>query len=185
MHKKMAEAVARVARRVNETVENKEDHLDLADCQLNAFPIGLYTVMKDVTEAIFSISLANNEIKSLPNQFFATFRQLRELNLAGNCLHQLPEEVGKLQHLKVINLSRNKFEVFPQQLAAVNTLETINLEENQISDIPVDKLTSMKALQSVNLKSNPLNSERLAAYRPLIKFQLLTSVEEVPAAAQT
>nr|XP_033797712.1 leucine-rich repeat-containing protein 20 isoform X6 [Geotrypetes seraphini] len=134
MHKKMAEAVARVARKVNETVENKEDHL--------------------------------------------------ELNLAGNCLHQLPEEAANLQHLKVIYLSRNNFQEFPKQLVDVSTLETIDLEKNQISDIPMDKLASMKALQSVNLKSNPLNSDRLAAYSPH-KFQLLTSDKEVPTAAQT
>nr|XP_033797709.1 leucine-rich repeat-containing protein 20 isoform X3 [Geotrypetes seraphini] len=133
MHKKMAEAVARVARKVNETVENKEDHLDLSDCQLNTFPIGLYTVMKDVAEKIVSISLANNEIKALTSKFFMTFSQLRELNLAGNCLHQLPEEAANLQHLKVIYLSRNNFQEFPKQLVDVSTLETIDLEKNQIS----------------------------------------------------
>ncbi|XP_029464904.1 leucine-rich repeat-containing protein 20 [Rhinatrema bivittatum] len=184
MHKRMAEAVARVARKVNETVENNEDHLDLADCMLNAFPIAIYKVMENVTEAIHSISLANNEIKALTGKFFTTFCQLRELNLAGNCLHQLPEEAGTLQHLKVINLSRNKFQDFPQQLAALSTLETIDLEENQITDVPVEKLTSMKAIRCLNLKSNPLNSDRLALFKSLINFQLLTSLEEVPAAAQ-
>nr|XP_033797708.1 leucine-rich repeat-containing protein 20 isoform X2 [Geotrypetes seraphini] len=152
MHKKMAEAVARVARKVNETVENKEDHLDLSDCQLNTFPIGLYTVMKDVAEKIVSISLANNEIKALTSKFFMTFSQLRELNLAGNCLHQLPEEAANLQHLKVIYLSRNNFQEFPKQLVDVSTLETIDLEKNQISVILLGQ-RSCTRVSSGNLHS--------------------------------
>lgn len=55
-----------------------------------------------------------------------------ELNLAGNYLHRLPEEVTSLLHLRVINLSRNRFRRFPEALAAVTTLETIDLEENEI-----------------------------------------------------
>nr|XP_013807976.1 PREDICTED: leucine-rich repeat-containing protein 20 isoform X2 [Apteryx mantelli mantelli] len=83
MQKRMGEAVARVARRVNDTVENKSDSL--------------------------------------------------ELNLEGNYLHRLPEEVGSLPHLRAINLSRNRFQHFPEPLAAVGALETIELEENEIA----------------------------------------------------
>ncbi|XP_062832288.1 leucine-rich repeat-containing protein 20 isoform X2 [Anolis carolinensis] len=119
MEKKMGEAVARVARKVNETVENKTNSLDLADCKLMTFPIALYKVMRHVTEGIHLITLANNELKSVPSKFITTFSQLR--------------------------------------------------------DVPVEKLASMESLQSVNLKSNPLNEEVRVIARPLIKFDLLTS----------
>lgn len=42
-------------------------------------------------------------------------------------------------------------------------------------DVPVEKLASMESLQSVNLKSNPLNEEVRVIAKPLIKFDLLTS----------
>ncbi|XP_043408301.1 leucine-rich repeat-containing protein 20 isoform X5 [Chelonia mydas] len=132
MEKKMGEAVARVARKVNETVENGADSL--------------------------------------------------ELNLEGNYLHRLPEEMRTLLHLKVINLSRNKFRHFPEQLTTLKALETINLEENEITDVPVEKLSSMESLQSVNLKSNPLNEEVRVIARPLIKFDLLVSPKGAHAA---
>nr|XP_013807975.1 PREDICTED: leucine-rich repeat-containing protein 20 isoform X1 [Apteryx mantelli mantelli] len=65
---------------------------------------------------------------SVPGCFLPT-----ELNLEGNYLHRLPEEVGSLPHLRAINLSRNRFQHFPEPLAAVGALETIELEENEIA----------------------------------------------------
>ncbi|OCT71878.1 leucine-rich repeat-containing protein 20 [Xenopus laevis] len=167
----MAEAVARVARKVNEVVENGEHHLDLSECALNAFPIGLYVVMKSVAQDIRSINLANNEIKALTGKFFTTFIQLEELNLAGNTLQRLPDEVNTLVQLKSINLSKNKIQDFPENLLDIKTLERINLEDNQIKDVPVDKLSCIPSLQSVNLKSNPINKDNLKLLG--IKFELL------------
>ncbi|XP_053306128.1 leucine-rich repeat-containing protein 20 [Spea bombifrons] len=167
----MAEAVARVARKVNEVVENGGHHLDLSSCALNSFPIGLYVVMTNVTQDIQSITLANNEIKALTNKFFSTFSQLQDLNLEGNVLRQLPNEVNHLLFLKSINLSRNKFQEFPDKLLDINSMESINLEDNQIKDVPVEKLSSMPSLRLVNLKGNPLNKGNLNL--STLKFQLL------------
>ncbi|XP_058433974.1 leucine-rich repeat-containing protein 20 isoform X2 [Marmota monax] len=163
MLKKMGEAVARVARKVNETVESGSDTLDLAECKLVSFPVGIYKVLRNVSDQIHLITLANNELKSLTSKFMTTFSQLRELHLEGNFLHRLPTEVGSLQHLKVIDLSRNQFQDFPEQLTTLPSLETINLEENEIVDVPVEKLAAMPALRSINLRSNPLNAEMSAA----------------------
>ncbi|XP_009960002.1 PREDICTED: leucine-rich repeat-containing protein 20 isoform X2 [Leptosomus discolor] len=128
MQKRMGEAVARVARKVNNTVENKTDSL--------------------------------------------------ELNLAGNYLHRLPEEVTSLLHLRAINLSRNRFRHFPEPLAAVAALETIDLEENEIAEVPVDKLATMASLRSLNLRANPVGPEVRLLIRPLVPFDLLLSPEK-------
>ncbi|XP_060225469.1 leucine-rich repeat-containing protein 20 isoform X4 [Meriones unguiculatus] len=174
MLRKMGEAVARVARKVNETVESGSDTLgvhtlqgvkakgqlsvvgfplptrgswglnlchpiwwqvplpDLADCKLVSFPICIYKVLRNVSDQIHLITLANNELKSLTSKFMTTFSQLRELHLEGNYLYRLPNEVSSLQHLKTIDLSRNQFQDFPEQLTTLPALETINLEENEI-----------------------------------------------------
>ncbi|XP_059026015.1 leucine-rich repeat-containing protein 20 isoform X2 [Mustela nigripes] len=203
MLKKMGEAVARVARKVNETVESGSDTLDLAECKLVSFPIGIYKVLRNVTDQIHLITLANNELKSLTSKFMTTFCQLRELRLEGNFLHRLPNEVSTLQHLKAIDLSRNQFRDFPEQLTTLPALETINLEENDIvglistkqvcqavmlmieevrssrpqEDVPVEKLATMPALRSVNLRFNPLSPEVRVIAPPLIKFDMLVSPE--------
>ncbi|NWU10785.1 LRC20 protein, partial [Cephalopterus ornatus] len=178
MQKRMGEAVARVARKVNDTVENKTDSLDLANCKLMTFPVGIYKAMRSVTEGIHCISLANNELKSITSRFVTTFSQLRELNLAGNYLHRLPEEITSLLHLRAINLSRNRFRRFPEPLATVPCLETIDLEENEIAEVPTEKLASMASLRSLNLRDNPVGPEVRLLVRPLVPFDLLLSPEE-------
>ncbi|XP_051009072.1 leucine-rich repeat-containing protein 20 [Acomys russatus] len=181
MLRKMGEAVARVARKVNETVESSSDTLDLADCKLVSFPIGIYKVLRNVSDQIHLITLANNELKSLTSKFMTTFSQLRELHLEGNYLYRLPNEVSSLQHLKTINLSRNQFQDFPEQLTTLPALETINLEENGIVDVPVEKLATMPSLRVINLRLNPLNAEVRVIAPPLIKFEMLMSPEDARA----
>ncbi|XP_062382238.1 leucine-rich repeat-containing protein 20 isoform X1 [Sardina pilchardus] len=156
---KMAQDVANVARRVNEAVEEGKTHLDLSNCKLISFPDGVFKVLRTVIENIHSITLANNELKALTNKFFATFVQLRELDLQGNVLTKLPDAVGEMEHLTSINLSQNKLTSFPERLTNIRTLENINLENNQISDVPVEKLSSMPALKTVNVRSNPLEGQ--------------------------
>ncbi|NXU50616.1 LRC20 protein, partial [Turnix velox] len=101
-----------------------------------------------------------------------------ELNLAGNYLHRLPEDLSSLQHLHAINLSRNRFRRFPEPLATIPALETIDLEENEISEVPVEKLAAMTSLRNLNLRNNPLGPEARLLVRPLVPFQLLLSPEE-------
>ena len=50
---------------------------DLAECKLVSFPIGIYKVLRNVTDQIQLITLANNELKSLTSKFMTTFCQLR------------------------------------------------------------------------------------------------------------
>lgn len=50
---------------------------DLAECKLVSFPIGIYKVLRNVTDRIHLITLANNELKSLTSKFMTTFCQLR------------------------------------------------------------------------------------------------------------
>uniref|UniRef100_UPI00398E9BDB leucine-rich repeat-containing protein 20-like isoform X2 n=1 Tax=Pristiophorus japonicus TaxID=55135 RepID=UPI00398E9BDB len=173
----MAKDAAKVARIVNEAVEEGRNTLDLSNCKLTTFPVALFKVMRDAVANIHFISLENNELKSISGEFMTNFSQLRELNLAGNDLKRLPDEVKTLAHLTTINLARNKFSVFPQQLTEITTLERINLEANEIAEMPVEILNSMPSLKSLNMKSNPLNSESQAAGQTQLKYELLSAAE--------
>nr|XP_058154947.1 leucine-rich repeat-containing protein 20 isoform X2 [Dasypus novemcinctus] len=109
--------------------------------------------------------------------FWVSWSPQTALRLEGNFLHRLPNEVSTLQHLKAIDLSRNKFRDFPEQLTTLPALETINLEQNEIVDVPVEKLAAMPALQSIDLRFNPLSAEVRVIAPPLIKFDMLMSPE--------
>lgn len=56
---------------------------DLAECKLVSFPIGIYKVLRNVTEQIHLITLANNELKALTSKFMTTFCQLRGRRACG------------------------------------------------------------------------------------------------------
>ncbi|CAJ1080293.1 Leucine-rich repeat-containing protein 20 [Xyrichtys novacula] len=173
----MAEAVANVARRINATVEEGKDSLDLSNCKLISFPDGVFKVLRSVTENIRIISLADNEMKAISSKLFSTFTQLRELDLRGNVLTKLPDSVGEMEHLISINLAGNGFSIFPDKLTEIATLERINLEGNSITEIPLEKLSSMPALKWLNVKSNPLDSNTRSALQSPHSFDVLTTTE--------
>ncbi|KAM6964169.1 leucine-rich repeat-containing protein 20 isoform 1-T2 [Tautogolabrus adspersus] len=173
----MAEAVANVARRINATVEEGKDSLDLSRCKLISFPDGVFKVLRSVAGNIRVITLADNEMKSVSSKVFSTFTELRELDLQGNVLTKLPDNVGEMEHLTSINLANNSFSVFPDKLTEIATLERINLEGNSISEIPVEKLFNMSALKWLNMKSNPLDSNTQSALQSCNSFDILMTRE--------
>ncbi|XP_059180776.1 leucine-rich repeat-containing protein 20 [Centropristis striata] len=173
----MAEAVANVARRVNATVEEEKDTLDLSNCKLISFPDGVFKVLRSVAENIRVITLADNEMKALSSKFFSTFTHLRELDLRGNVLTKLPDTVGEMEHLTCINLANNSFSIFPDKLTEIATLERINLEGNNIKEIPVEKLSEMSSLKWLNVKSNPLDSNTLSALQSPHDFDILSTTD--------
>ncbi|KAJ8013567.1 hypothetical protein DPEC_G00031110 [Dallia pectoralis] len=148
----MAEAVANVARRVNATVEEEKDTLDLSNCKLISFPDGVFRILNSVAERIQTVTLSDNEIKGVTGKFFKTFTQLRELDLHNNAITKLPDVVAELEHLTCINLANNKLTVFPERLTEIQSLERINLEGNAITDIPMEKLNAMPVLKCLNLR---------------------------------
>ncbi|XP_075999723.1 leucine-rich repeat-containing protein 20 [Genypterus blacodes] len=173
----MAEAVANVARRINETVEEGKDYLDLSNCKLVSFPDGVFKVLRSVAENIRVVNLADNEMKAVSSKLFSTFTQLRELHLQGNVLTKLPDAVGEMEHLTSIDLANNKFSAFPLILTDITTMERINLESNDITEIPVEKLSAMPALKWLNVKSNPLTANTQSAVQSPHKFDLLSTTE--------
>lgn len=166
-----------MARRINATVEEGKEDLDLSNCKLISFPDGVFKVLRSVTENICVITLADNEMKALSSKFFNTFTKLRELDLRGNVLTKLPDAVGDMEHLTSINLANNNFTAFPNKLTEVRTLERIDLEGNGITDVPVEKLFAMPALKWINMKSNPLDAQTRSALQAPHSFELLTSTE--------
>ncbi|XP_034414741.1 leucine-rich repeat-containing protein 20 [Cyclopterus lumpus] len=159
----MAEAVANVVRRINATVEEGNDTLDLSNCKLISFPDGVFKLLRSVSDNIRVITLADNMMKTISSKLFSTFPLLRELDLRGNVITKLPEIVGGMEHLTYINLANNSFSIFPDKLTEIATLERINLEGNGITEIPVEKLNDMPALKWLNVKSNPLDSNTQSA----------------------
>ncbi|XP_070265547.1 leucine-rich repeat-containing protein 20-like isoform X2 [Myotis yumanensis] len=113
MLRKMGEALARVARKVNETVESDSDTLDLAECKL--------------------LCLEGNFLYHLPNEVSA-LQHFKAIHLSRNQFHDFPEQLTPLPALETIILEENKIVDVPmEKLAAMTALCSINLHFNPLN----------------------------------------------------
>uniref|UniRef100_A0A3P9MZV9 Leucine rich repeat containing 20 n=1 Tax=Poecilia reticulata TaxID=8081 RepID=A0A3P9MZV9_POERE len=163
----MAEAVANVARRINATVEEGKDSLDLSNCQLISFPDGVFKVLRTVSENIRIVTLADNKMKAISSKFFSTFTQLR-----GRDKHA---SLCSFSHSYSIKNEAVVFTLFaPQMSTEVEHLTSINLANNKL---PLEKLSAMPALKWLNIKSNPLSSSIQSALQSPYNFEILLTTE--------
>ncbi len=89
------------------------------------------------------------------------------LDLSGQGISSLPENITRLTKLNELNLSDNKFSEFPTVLYQFTSLFSINLENNQLSTFPEDIKSKIPSLQSIKLKGNNLSEEVIEKYLEL------------------
>lgn len=88
-------------------------------------------VKRDVLIRLRSISIRRN--RNLLEIDAITFRSLPAvecLNLTGNSLSGLPQEIGELTELKHLDISKNDLKSIPKQLHTLQQLETISMTGN-------------------------------------------------------
>lgn len=72
----------------------------------------------------------------LPDAVYDLADSLEILDLTGNALSDLPNELTRLRKLRVLFLSNNRFEHLPPVLGQMPELEMIGFKSNQIRDVP-------------------------------------------------
>ncbi len=129
-------------------------------------------------------------LSTFPEEIFSLADSLEILNLSGNALSSLPDDLPRLKRLKVIFCSDNQFDHLPEVLGRcsrlsmvgfkANQIQTVSaaalpselrwliLTDNQISHLP-DELGHCHALQKLMLAGNQLQAlpETLAACQNL------------------
>jgi len=117
------------------------------------------------------------ELQKFPREIFALADTLEVLNLSGNALSELPDDLSRLSKLKVLFCSNNRFTRLPEVLASCVQLEMVGfkansirevaaaaisqglrwfiLTDNQIEALP-DSIGSCKRLQKLMLAGNQL-----------------------------
>ena len=98
-----------------------------------------------------SIVIEDLKIDDFPNVWSnQMFNKLKYLDLKGNKLTELPDEIGLLQNLTSINMSANKFRSIPICITKIPALKYILLEWNRnLEKIPEQffELTNLKNLR--------------------------------------
>ncbi|KAI9738451.1 MAG: hypothetical protein M1818_005348 [Claussenomyces sp. TS43310] len=79
-------------------------------------------------------------LTQLPKEIFQLSDSLEILDLSGNPLSELPDDISRLHRLKIAFFSDCQFTVFPKQLAQCPSLEMIAFKGNGMERIPEDSL---------------------------------------------
>lgn len=132
----------------------KLSKIDLLGCQLSEFPLDLLLPLKDSIEMI---NLGGNCLSSLPEEI-VQFTKLRILFFANNNFTSIPAVLGKMPSLYMLSFKANQLtEISPESLSP--SIHWLILTDNQISSLPptIGRLTHLrKCLLSGNrLESLP------------------------------
>lgn len=79
-------------------------------------------------------------LTEFPREIFELAGSLEILNLSGNALHSLPDDLHRLPHLRVLFCSDNRFTELPACLGQCAQLSMIGFKANQISHVPAAAL---------------------------------------------
>ncbi|WP_426058956.1 leucine-rich repeat-containing protein kinase family protein [Hymenobacter sp. B1770] len=94
-------------------------------------------------------------LTEFPREIFDLADSLEVLNLSGNALSALPDDLGRLHKLRVIFCSDNRFTAVPAVLGQCSKLSMVGFKANQICTLPAAALTP--ALRWLILTDNQLS----------------------------
>ncbi|MGY2271242.1 MULTISPECIES: protein kinase [Pseudomonas] len=111
-------------------------------------------------------------LTEFPREIFELADSLEILNLSGNALSQLPDDLHRLPHLRVLFCSDNRFTELPASLGQCAKLSMIGFKANQISHVPAAALPPL--LRWLILTDNHISElpEELGK-RPLLQKLML------------
>ena len=102
------------------------------------------------------LDLRHCELEEFPREIFALADTLTMLDLSGNRLRSLPDDLPRLRALRTLFCSNNRFETLPDVLGACPALDLVGFKANAIERVPADAL-------SPNLRWLILSDNRIQA----------------------
>ncbi|NWA85774.1 protein kinase [Pseudomonas sp. D2002] len=111
-------------------------------------------------------------LTEFPREIFELADSLEILNLTGNALSSLPDDLHRLSHLRVLFCSDNAFTALPECLGQCAKLSMIGFKANQISHVPAAALPpQLRWLILTDNRISQLPSE--LGERPLLQKLML------------
>jgi Protein kinase domain/Leucine rich repeat len=80
------------------------------------------------------------ELSELPPEIFELADTLEVLDLSGNALSALPDDLPRLRRLRILFCSNNRFTELPAVLGRCEQLEMVGFKANQIRHVPAEAL---------------------------------------------
>ncbi|KAJ2776953.1 hypothetical protein GGI15_004671 [Coemansia interrupta] len=129
----------------------------------------LAEVPREIPHDVISLSLSRNMLTQIPPSFGRTFAMLQSLDISGNQIVVLPEEISHLQSLRELNASRNALIGLPITIGSLRNLEVLDLSENYIIALDAS-MPRLESLRMLNISDNRLVT--LPSYLGLLAHNL-------------
>lgn len=98
------------------------------------------------------LHLSYNRLTTFPESCISNWPELEELNISGNKLQHLPDNLSNLRNLRVLRVHSNQLQSTPV-LSRINSLRVLDLAHNQLDKINLTVLVPKK-LQFLDLSCN-------------------------------
>lgn len=95
-------------------------------------------------------------LTEFPRAIFELADSLEVLNLSGNALSSLPDDLYRLRHMRILFVSDNDFTELPACIGRCEQLQVIGFKANRIRHVPAQALTPQ--LRSLILTDNQIDS---------------------------
>ena len=79
-------------------------------------------------------------LTEFPREVFDLADSLETLNLSGNALDALPDDLGRLHKLRVLFCSDNRFTTLPESIGGCHGIEMVGFKANRIAHVPAAAL---------------------------------------------
>lgn len=110
----------------------------------------------------FHVALADLELTAVPAWVFG--HDLMTLELGGNRLTTLPDELQLLERLELLDLRRNQLATLPHVVGSLRSLQELYLDHNQLTRLP-SWLGELPALRYVQVVACPIASSEHDAFQ--------------------
>ncbi|XP_069465907.1 E3 ubiquitin-protein ligase LRSAM1 isoform X2 [Ambystoma mexicanum] len=124
-----------------------DDILDLSKCEISEIPDAAFSTCKVLQKKV--LDLHGNQIASLPDDIGQLF-SLQVLNVERNLLSSLPESLGDLVQLQTLNVKGNKLKALPSTMDRLRSLRTLSISENRLRELP-QTLAYVRTLETLTL----------------------------------
>lgn len=86
-------------------------------------------------DTLEEIYLKENFIAALPQWLFFQFEHLIFIQLSGNLLRRIPDEISELRNLEHLDVSKNQLTELPAPICRLNKLQFLNVSDNKITSL--------------------------------------------------
>lgn len=88
------------------------------------------------------VDLTNCNLTEVPTQLYALKDTLEILNLGGNHISTLPQDIGCFQKLRILFFGQNDFTSIPVHLGDLKSLKMVSFKSNKVQFIDEEAFQS-------------------------------------------